>query len=440
MTYDREILERDKNTRTPFIVRSNIENDGYLPFILPLLYNTTFSLIIDADTMNGRLPSSDWIDKAVALMNKDPSVIPVCNSLIQVKKGCMIVRSMDLRYIWSHTTFRRQEEKAMVVFSRILCCLWKYKLIDPLFPYPSSNSIKSSFVEQTCETVYDVRPFHCHANYSNDETTGVVLSQFKRTKVDQQLIALNNSDTAIKQMIILQGLQFQNYESVLKKWPSVGHIWMTNWDSPFFFRFLVPLVMTTYYTYLIDDDVVFGKSTVSSMNRLTSKYDVLVGVNGRVVQSLKFNDPLFKQSVVKAKSEEQSRVDFLCNTFGAQREHMKIFWRYRPYTQRNGEDIHFSMSNALECNRQTRVILEHEKGIAEYGGDSVATGRKGFHIPIRKNILRAWYFRGASFLKQQQLSDTFPSGLTKNSRNNQSEAYYSPVFSRLTDQIPALKA
>lgn len=72
MTYDREILERDKNTMTPFIVRTNSEKNGYLSFVLPLLYNSTFSLIIDSDTMKGRLPSSDWIDNAVALINNNP--------------------------------------------------------------------------------------------------------------------------------------------------------------------------------------------------------------------------------------------------------------------------------------------------------------------------------------------------------------------------------
>ena len=429
ITYDRETLERDKNTLTPFIVRTNAEKKGYLSFVLPLLYNSTFSLIIDLDTMKGRLPSSDWIDNAVALINKNTSAIPTCGSLRGVAEGCMLVRSIDLRYIWSHTSFRRQEAQAMTVFSHILRCIWKYTLINTHLPYPSSNSATSSFVEHNCEQVYDVKYFNCHANYSNDGTTGIVISQFKRTILDQQLAALGNSDSSITQIIILQGLQYQNYESVLKKWPNVRHIWLTNWDSPFFFRFLVPLIMTTYYTYLIDDDIVFGNRTVSSMNRLSSKYDALVGVNGRVVQSLEYTNPSFIQEVIRTNSEERSRVDFLCNTFGAQREHMKVFWRYRPYTQRNGEDIHFSMSNAIECDRQSRVILECEKKMREYGRDNVAISKQGFHFPIRKLILRAWYYRGVTFIKQQQLNDTLPHGLIMESWNSSREGYYFSVVS-----------
>ena len=170
------------------------------------------------------------------------------------------------------------------------------------------------------------------------------------------------------------------------------------------------------------------------MNRLSSKYDALVGVNGRVVQSLEYTNPSFIQEVIRTNSEERSRVDFLCNTFGAQREHMKVFWRYRPYTQRNGEDIHFSMSNAIECDRQSRVILECEKKMREYGRDNVAISKQGFHFPIRKLILRAWYYRGVTFIKQQQLNDTLPHGLIMESWNSSSEGYYFSVV-YLTRQV-----
>ena len=64
LTYDRSILESDKTKSIPFIVRSNVEEDGYLSFILPLLYNSTYSLLIDAQDLFS-LPSSNWIDKAI---------------------------------------------------------------------------------------------------------------------------------------------------------------------------------------------------------------------------------------------------------------------------------------------------------------------------------------------------------------------------------------
>ena len=64
LTYDRSLLENDTTKHIPFIVRSNVEEDGYLSFILPLLYNSTYSLLIDAQDLFS-LPSSNWIDKAI---------------------------------------------------------------------------------------------------------------------------------------------------------------------------------------------------------------------------------------------------------------------------------------------------------------------------------------------------------------------------------------
>ena len=80
-------------------------------------------------------------------------------------------------------------------------------------------------------------------------------------------------------MIVLQDAQFQNYEHILKG-SIARHVWTTNWDSPFFLRFLMPLELTTYYIHLIDDDLVLGRTCLSSMNRISSKHDAAVCVDG----------------------------------------------------------------------------------------------------------------------------------------------------------------
>ena len=56
LTYDRSILESDKTKSIPFIVRSNVEEDGYLSFILPLLYNSTYSLSMPKTSTLSLLP------------------------------------------------------------------------------------------------------------------------------------------------------------------------------------------------------------------------------------------------------------------------------------------------------------------------------------------------------------------------------------------------
>ena len=49
MTYNSTILENDLNMKQVKIVRENIETYGYTAFLLPLLENNTYSLVIDLD-------------------------------------------------------------------------------------------------------------------------------------------------------------------------------------------------------------------------------------------------------------------------------------------------------------------------------------------------------------------------------------------------------
>ena len=199
LTYDRSVLEGDKAKHTPFIVRSSVEEDGYLSFILPLLYNSTYSLIIDAQDL---FSSSNWIDKAIVTIHNNPSLVPVCglypNS--QVGRGCMLMRSIDLRHIWSMTTFRRKSERAMEAFSHMLRCKFDLSLTDAiLLPirFHRTSYTPAAYVKENCEKAYDVENFTCNVHYRNDGSTGV-LSQFKRTWLDDQMKSLNQSDTRVK--------------------------------------------------------------------------------------------------------------------------------------------------------------------------------------------------------------------------------------------------
>ena len=49
MTYNSTILENDLNMKQVKIVRESIETKGYTAFLLPLLENNTYSLVIDLD-------------------------------------------------------------------------------------------------------------------------------------------------------------------------------------------------------------------------------------------------------------------------------------------------------------------------------------------------------------------------------------------------------
>ena len=404
-TYDPLELEKDKSTTIPFIVRSNVEKQGYMGFVLPLLYNSTYSLVIDADDLLA-LPSSDWMDGALSVIQTNPSVVPVCglypNS--QVGRGCMLMRSIDLRYIWSMTTFRRKSVRATEAFSHALRCKFDFALTDSILPSPrlvETTFTPSAYVKKNCEQVYEVEDFKCDAHYRNDHTTGVVISQYKRPYLTKQLQALQQSDANVTETIVVQGGHKINLESVLKSWPSVRHVWMTNWDSPFFFRFLLSFELSAYYIHHLNDDIVVGKTTLTALNQVASKYNAPVTTDGRLVTDLDYREGVFKQKCLHAQNGPATEADFIIGLFGGRMESMKVFWRYRPMTQRNGEDIHHSLSNNVECGVKSRVlgVSKESDRIKDLGNDGNGASLKSDHAMIRGQLVRNWVLQGAHLIQ-----------------------------------------
>ena len=67
---------------------------------------------------------------------------------------------------------------------------------------------------------------------------------------------------------------------------------------------------------------------------------------------------------------------------------------------RNGEDIHLSMTNHLECNRDSVVpIAEKNTEIQNLGRDSVASYKKPGHMKNRAILLRTWVTVGYQPMK-----------------------------------------
>ena len=429
-THDKGLLNADKYITKPFILRSNVESQGYLSSLLPLLFNSTYSLIVDDKDLVRPLPSSEWIDSAIAVIEQNLTLVPACglypNS--QVARGCMLLKTSDLRSIWTRTTFRRRSTPMMELFSHILRCKFQYTLTSGLLPAPrlrASSYVPSDFVSSQCERVYDVVDFTCDAHYHQTGTIGVVLPQYKRLWLERQLNSVTSGTLKASQIIVVQDAQHQDYQPLLRAWPAVKHVWTTNWDSPFFLRFLVPLLMTAQYIHNIDDDIIFGKTTMQTLNNIVDQNKGVVGVNGRVVLESDYVRGNFKQSNPNRMGVGVPDGDFLCNTYAGGLESVKVFWRYRPYTENNGEDIHYSLSNTMECGSPVKVMSSNvaTDKFENHGRDKVATYIKGDHFVIRGKIIRAWKLRGLPFMRLSHL-ESYPPDQSQFSSSYREEATY----------------
>ena len=90
MTYNSTILENDLNMKQVKIVREHIETNGYTAFLLPLLENNTYSLVIDLD--NWSISIENWIDTAIQEVRK-PKQVYACDvySDFDSAIGCLLL-------------------------------------------------------------------------------------------------------------------------------------------------------------------------------------------------------------------------------------------------------------------------------------------------------------------------------------------------------------
>ena len=68
---DKRLLNADKYITKPFILYSNVENQGCSSSLLLLLYCSTYSLSMNEKDLLRLLPSSDWIDSVIVVVERN---------------------------------------------------------------------------------------------------------------------------------------------------------------------------------------------------------------------------------------------------------------------------------------------------------------------------------------------------------------------------------
>ena len=404
MTYDQSILNTDLQHNEVRITRSNVETNGYLSSLLPLLENSTYSIIIDLTDF--KRPINDgWIDFALQSIIVDSHSLYSCGFYkdTTVAFGCLLTPSRLLRSLWMNTEFRINSERALSRITRAIQCKYQMKLhTDFIIP---SKSLPSSVKEasMSCDQLTSITNMKCHSNRVNDQSVCAYFSLYKRNHVPEQLKSLFASSVKPAEIILYQGEMHFNFKSVHDANPSIKHLWTTNWNNPFFLRFMIPFLSNSYYFFNIDDDLILGRNTLQTMKDVMDQKNAIPAAYGRYIRDYRFNPPFFDQKVVRPTEEMQS-VDFLVVSYGLKLEYVKVFWRYRGMMVRNGEDIHLSMTNHLECNRDSVVPIKTENSsIENLGDDGVASFNKPGHMENRAILIRTWITMGYQPMKPQSL-------------------------------------
>lgn len=432
-------LEREYSS--PYVIHTNYADGGYLSFLLPILYNSTYFLVVKDEFFSQTFPDGEWINEAIlTIREKQNPTIVTCNGVDQMRygvsatdtDGSIFMETRYLRYILTMTDFRRPSISPFFFFSQAVLCRFKATVVTQMCPFfdahytRSKPSYLSSLLGVTeegqignlskdCTSVLGIQDVKCSSYRPQDHTVGILLSQYKREYLDEQLEAIYASSLQPSEVVLFQNGHYKDYQLTVQRYPVQGHIWATNWNSPFFLRHLLPLLFKTSYHIVFDDDIIPGKDTIASLISTIDQKDAPTGVGGRYIQRSSYPHGTYQFICVDCKFKRYPHpVDFVVQVYAKKAIYSKIFWRYEAYSQRNGDDIHSSLSFVMECGRYPwRPALLNSSDYKNYGHDSVASYITTSHQIIRPRVFRHWLMAGFKPLLGEEVYINYPDTTSK---------------------------
>lgn len=173
--------------------------------------------------------------------------------------------------------------------------------------------------------------------------------------------------------------------------------YVINWNTKFFGRFTIPLIVRTSYIALFDDDTMPGKDWLKNCLETINnpETDGILGTTGVIIHGKEYIDQ-HKIGWNSIKNNKTERVDLVGHAWFFRQEWAKYLWYENPVSWDNGEDIMFSYLCQKYGKINTFVPPHPENNMdiwgndlriyKEEGDDKHATYTKGGHIKIRNEV------------------------------------------------------
>ena len=215
--------------------------------------------------------------------------------------------------------------------------------------------------------------------------------------LERQIEAIKNQSIPVKSENI--HVWYNDGEGAKQFYPKDADIrtYTCNWNTKFFGRFTVPLLVKTEYVAMFDDDTIPQKDWLKNCLHTIGNPETngILGGTGVILRAKSY-DPFDKFGWNGTHSDVAQRVDLVGHAWFFRQEWAKYLWYEKPYTWNNGEDIMFSYLAQKHGGINTFVPPhpENNKDLwssdfkigNEVGNDANASWLKGGHYGERNNI------------------------------------------------------
>jgi len=225
----------------------------------------------------------------------------------------------------------------------------------------------------------------------------IILNVYKRTyTLEKQIDAIKNQSIQVPSTNIHVWYNKSNVPQPMPQDKEIK-IYKCNWNTRFWGRFTVPLLLDTEYIAIFDDDIIPQRHWLKNCLDTIEKKDTngILGGSGVILKSNKYL-PHSKVGWNGIHSKNTIQVDLVGHAWFFRQKWCKYIWSERPYTWENGEDIMFSYLAQKYGNINTFVPPHPESNTDLWsndfkmgrtiGNDKYASWRKQNHLDLRNKI------------------------------------------------------
>lgn len=225
----------------------------------------------------------------------------------------------------------------------------------------------------------------------------VILNVYKRPHMlEKQIQAIKNQSIKIESENIhvwYNKSDIQQYHPVDKE----INTYVCNWNTKFFGRFTIPLLLKTPYVAMFDDDTLPQRDWFKNCLETIEKEESngILGGSGVILKEKSYT-PFDKVGWNGQHLNHIQRVDLVGHAWFFRQEWTKYLWYEKPFTWDNGEDIMFSYLAQKYGNVNTFVPPHPEnnkllwssdfKTGNDVGNDENASWKKGSHYLVRGKV------------------------------------------------------
>ena len=233
-----------------------------------------------------------------------------------------------------------------------------------------SSWLFSFWKKEPKERVFEIKEFD---NKPIVDVT-IILNIWKRPHLEEQLVSIINSTVLPKEVWVIHYENHVDARSVVEKYrENLPYINLMDIDKnlKYFGRFSIAINVTTKFVWLPDDDIIPGPQWLENCCIKCEEYNSIITCTGRIIPKDNYRPEKiklgfsYKHYVGDAKNgqlmnycEEDTVVDYGCNSYFFKREWLSAYWSLWPATFLSGEDIHLCATCKIQLDVNTVVLKQ----------------------------------------------------------------------------------